>query len=306
MNGTYACIDLGSNMCRMLIGCPSKGKPLGFKIVKSCSILISLGKNSDVIDTKGVGRALKALEKCRNVLSQYSGVKVNCIATAIFRSASNAQEVLKSIYEKVGFLFRISDPGEEIMFSACGCKDIFLQGLSFVMDMGGGSTEIGLFERSKDSIKMLDWISLPYGLFYFGALDANHKPIPTDSYKALLAFLGDKKMLIRSKISMIICRSGIMTLIASYICRKQNIHKSLIHGRIFDAQYIIKSINSILQMSDLEILQQKLVSNTSHLSSTRGTMLFTREILRRLPVQFVILGNGGVKEGMMHLICNPK
>ena len=303
-NQVHACIDLGSNMCRMLIAMPNVARPLGFQVLKTSSTLVSLGKNSNTIDNKGVQRILEALQKCIELLKTYQQPIINCVATAIFRSAKNGPEVLKLIYEKFGLVFCISDPGEEVMFSAIGCRDMLLEGHSFLMDMGGGSTELGLFKKTKNVIEMVDWISLPYGLFYFGTSFNDRKPIPTDAHKALSVFIENKLSIIKSKVSITICRSGIMTIISAYLCKKNNINKDMIHGRIFEISYIIRTINAILEMSDIEIVQEKLISNTAHLVSTRGTLNFTKEVLQQLPVEFVILSNGGVKEGMMSLACS--
>ena len=293
-------------MCRMLVGVRDLEKPLGFRIIKTCSILISLGKNPSIIDSRGVFRIFKALEKCQSMLATYKGVKVQCIATAIFRSASNAAEILSSIYDKFKLSFYVCDPGEEIMFSAYGCRDIMVHQLSFVMDMGGGSTEIGLFQKNQESLSMLKWISLPYGLFYFDGVGATNKSIPPDSYRALQFFLENNPQINNNKASLVICRSGIMTILSSYLCKKNKIPKAMVHGRVFDVHYIIQTLNSILQMTDVQIIESKLLTNTTHITSTRGTMIFTRDVLRKMPVQFVILGNGGVKEGMMSLVCGAK
>ena len=291
-------------MCRILIATPNPHKSLGFQVLKTSSNLVSLGKNSTFIDNKGTQRICEALQKCIDLLKPYRNPSIHCVATAIFRSASNGTEVLNLLYDKFGLIFRISDPGEEVMFSAVGCRDILLEEASFLMDMGGGSTEIGLFNKNRNVIQMLNWISLPYGLFYFGTNFDYKKPIPTDAHKALSMFISNSSSLIKGKISITICRSGIMTIISNYICKRNGIRKEMIHGRIFEINFIIKVITSILDMSDIEIIQQKLISNTSHLVSTRGTLNFTKDILKQLPVQFVVLGNGGVKEGMMCLACS--
>ena len=291
-------------MCRMLIACPNKARPLGFSILKSCSILISLGRNAQTIDRKGIGRVFKALEKCKSIMAQYKDTKVYCVATAIFRSASNAKEILASIHEKFGLAFYICDPGEEIMFSACGCRDIFADRYSFVMDMGGGSTEIGLFEKVGGQITMLKWISLPYGLFYFEAQPANvNRAIPPDSYKALQVFLNENFRPHPDHTSLIICRSGIMSIITAYISQHDHVAKSTIHGQAFRVDSITSAIDDITKMSDNEIMSKRLLSNTSHLGSTRRTIGFTRDIIKQLPIKYIILGNAGVKEGMMNLAC---
>lgn len=299
----HACIDLGSNMCRLLIGQSESDKPLGFNIVRSYAVLISLGKNDAFINQRGVHKTTKAVEQCKALVAEYRCSDMFCIATAIFRSAYNAEKLLKLIESKMEVSFRIIDPGEEIMLSAFGCRDILLNGHSFVMDMGGGSTEVGLFYKQDAQIDMLGWVSLPCGLFFFSGRNLTSKPMPPDSHKVLNAFLHRSKSLISGKSSLVICRSGIMSIISTFLCKKNNISKTSIHGRVFEKRQIIKTINTIMDMSDVQILQQKLVSNSNYLCSIKGMLIFTKELLNRLPVEIVILGNGGVKEGMMYLAC---
>lgn len=293
----FACIDLGSNMCRMIIAIPNSSLPLGFYIKKSFSMLISIGQNPSLIDSKSVGRALKALIKCKGIIDSFSKITYVCIGTAIFRSATNSLEVIRALKEKSGISIKICDPSEEIALSSYGCEDVFVSKYSFLIDMGGGSTEIGLCEKSKTGLRILDWISLPYGLFYFS--EDVVKPIPTDAHKIILQFASRS----HQKIPMIISRSGIMKMISNYICKKIMISQDLIHGKVFEINYVIKAIDQILRMNDLDLLKNGIVSNALHIKSSKASIVFTKMILRTLPIDFVILSHGGVKEGMMNAIC---
>ena len=73
----FACIDLGSNMCRMIIAIPNPSFPLGFYVKKSFSMLISIGQNPSLIDSKSVARALKALIKCKGIIDSFSKNKAH-------------------------------------------------------------------------------------------------------------------------------------------------------------------------------------------------------------------------------------
>jgi hypothetical protein len=56
-------------------------------------------------------------------------------------------------------------------------------------------------------------------------------------------------------------------------------------------------------MNDLDLLKNGIVSNALHIKSSKASIIFTKMILRALPIDFVILSHGGVKEGMMNAIC---
>ena len=69
-------------------------------------------------------------------------------------------------------MFRTIDGGEEMyLLSALGCYDL-LHEPCLVIDMGGGSTEIGFVEQHLTSVKANDWVSLPYGLLSFNTKSA--------------------------------------------------------------------------------------------------------------------------------------
>ena len=293
----YACIDLGSNMCRMIIATPNPSFPLGFRIKRSFSMLISIGQNPNMIDSKSALRALRAIVKCREIIDLYPKITRVCIGTAIFRSAENAHEVINYLKEKSGIKIKVCDPSEEIILSAYGSEDVFVNKYSFLMDMGGGSTEIGLVEKSKSELKLIDWISLPYGLFYFS--EDPIRSIQTDAHKIILKF-GEQNI---PKIPIIISRSGIMNIISNYICKKISISRELIHGKVFEVGYVVRAIDQILRMNDLELIKNGIVSNILHIKSSRGSILFTKTILKTLPIDLVILSHGGVKEGMMNTVC---
>lgn len=293
----FACIDLGSNMCRMIVALPNSSFPLGFYIKKSFSMLISIGENPNVIDAKSIARALKALIRCKEIIDSYSRISYICIGTAIFRSASNSLEAIRVLREKSGIRIKICDPSEEITLSSYGCEDVFVSRYAFLIDMGGGSTEIGLCEKSRGILRTIDWISLPYGLFYFA--EDVVKPIPTDAHKIILRFASQNY----PRIPIIISRSGIMKMISNYICKKISISQDLIHGKVFEIGYVIKAIDQIIRMSDLDLLKNGIVANALHIKSSRASIIFTKMILKTLPIDLVILSHGGVKEGMMNAIC---
>ena len=307
MNGVKqknACIDLGSNMCRLLIGRPDPTKPGGFSIITTYAILVSLGKNETFINQKSINRAISALKKCKSVIDQHPEIRSHCMATAIFRSATNSTEVLHEIYNECKLEFKIVDPGEEIMMSGFGTMDVMPNGFNLVMDMGGGSTEIGLFHKEKGNLELLHWTSIPCGLFFFSVPRKSNQPICIDSHKCFLSFLRTIKARVGgNKIPMIICRSGIMSVITNYMKHNQGFTRHNIHGFSFEKKVIMNLLNNLVDLSNESILKQKLVSTKYHLTTIRGMSRFTLNMLTKFPIGEVILCNGGVKEGMMYLAC---
>ncbi len=293
----YACIDLGSNMCRLLIAKKDTNNENGFVIVESISLLVALGKNPKFINCSAFYRISTALTKCMTILSKFKGIKIDCIATAIFRSANNATEILQTIHRQFGLKFRICFPDEEIMFSGYGSMHLTKEKQVVVMDMGGGSTEIGLF-KTHVGVAIDSYLSLPYGLFYFNT----NNFIPTDAYKILISF-GDQLKHAQNceHICFILARSGMMSTLGLYL--KQNFKLSLnqILNKKIKTDVIAHAIQKINAMTYDEIIKSKLITNFDYIISTKNSLNFFSMILNILPVKYIILSNYGVREGVIRM-----
>lgn len=295
----YACMDLGSNMFRMILGSNDNGT---WKIIRSFSWAIGIGNHDGYINTIAVKRIFAGVEKAKNILSEYDNVKILCVATAAMRSAQNADDIIRILMDKYGIVCRIIDPGIEIMLSGLGCKDVFLDGLSLFIDMGGGSTEIGLFRKTQHTFYVVSWISIPYGLFYCSKIIyKKHYTLPQHVVRMIQHFM---KGVNNKNLPLIICKSGIVSFVSIYLSRKESMPKSNLNGKIMDKHTLYKIVDDILHMPDVDLIKYKITNRIASISSLRGSLIFTKQIISLLPVEFVIIGNGGVKEGMLYTILN--
>ena len=293
---SYACIDLGSNMCRLVVARYDK-KTQRSLIIRSHSHLLSLGKNKDFITNEDLNRTLNALKETKSIARMYTNEQISCIATAVFRSAQNSGEFLRKAKDNLGLHFRIIDPGEEIALTALGCKEHALNEPFFVVDMGGGSTEIGLF-GAKEQLYLLDWISLPCGLFFFHGRHSQ-PPMPIDAHKSLLAFTL-RTQSVAKKIPLIICRSLIMTLISNYMSRHESVNRQAIYGSIFEKNHLIWIMGEILAMDKEGI--RKLTKNIQYVSSIKPVIQFAQHLICTLSVDRIIFSNSSLKEGLVEMV----
>lgn len=294
-------MDLGSNMFRMIVNRYEKG---AWQTIRSFSWVISIGNHNGHIDTRAINRICISLDKAKDILSGYKDVKIFCVATAAMRSASNANDIIKIIMDKYGIVCRVIDPGTEVMLSGTGCRDVFLDGLSLFIDMGGGSTEVGLFRKTLHSLHLVSWISMPYGLFYCSKFSQNSKLdwIPRHAKSMIQNFVNSFNKFTHRNLPLVICRSGIVSFVTAYMARTESMPKSAFHGKIIDRSHFIKILDGMINMNDVDIMRYKMTNRISCISSLRGSLIFTRQIISLLPIDFVVMGNGGVKEGMLLML----
>lgn len=172
----FAAVDLGTNNCRLLIAAPRGGS---FRVIDSYSQIVRLGEGlneSGRISEQAIARAVEALSKIAAKLKARNVRHVRCVATQACRQASNGADFIRSVKQRTGLDFKIIGPDEEARLALIGCHDLIEpeSQFVFVLDIGGGSTEVSLVDSSqvrtgglagllrKPPIKL--WTSLPIGV----------------------------------------------------------------------------------------------------------------------------------------------
>ncbi|MFM9979075.1 MAG: Ppx/GppA phosphatase family protein [Sphingomonadaceae bacterium] len=163
---TYAALDLGTNNCRLLIARPDGD---GFIVVDAFSRIVRLGEGlaaSGRISDAAIERAIAALSICADKLMK-RGVHVSrAVATEACRRAENGPEFVARVYRETGILLDVIPPGEEARLAVAGCHALLEagNGPALIFDIGGGSTELVHVETDGDSLRIGDWLSIPWGV----------------------------------------------------------------------------------------------------------------------------------------------
>lgn len=152
----FGAIDIGTNAARLLIGEVIEDN--GISSVKKISYTrIPLRLGMEVFENGEISKK-KAEEFKKSMLafkliSEVFDVKeMRACATSAMREASNGKEIQRMIKKETAVSIDIIDGDEEanIIFSSFLKIDYDLSGAFIVIDVGGGSTEISIFEKGKN------------------------------------------------------------------------------------------------------------------------------------------------------------
>ncbi len=144
-----AALDLGTNTFNLAI---AKSKA-PFRIVLRKERGVFLGKGGlakQIILPSAIKRAQDVLTKYSAILSEYSLVKVRCVATEAIRNAQNSKEVLKHLEINVPFTVE-TIPGEheaELVYKGVKSTGILDDNNVLIVDIGGGSVEFIIANKS--------------------------------------------------------------------------------------------------------------------------------------------------------------
>lgn len=151
----YAAIDIGSNAIRLLlVNVYDNGKTSSYKKVSLVRVPLRLGK--DVFTTKRISdskaidfeRTMIAFEHLMKVHNVY---KYRACATSAMRDAENGAEIVNGIKERTDINIEIISGEEEAkIIRSTHIEERLEQNHDFLyVDVGGGSTEISLYQEGK-------------------------------------------------------------------------------------------------------------------------------------------------------------
>lgn len=152
----YGAIDIGSNAIRLLVSTviEQKGKPTQFKKTSLVRVPIRLGEDvflDGSISLRNASRLIDAMNAFRLLMNTHNITRYKACATSAMREASNSGEVVEIIEEKTGIKINIIDgEAEAAIIASTDLKSLIQNDRVFLyVDVGGGSTELSVFENGK-------------------------------------------------------------------------------------------------------------------------------------------------------------
>jgi exopolyphosphatase/guanosine-5'-triphosphate,3'-diphosphate pyrophosphatase len=168
----YAIVDLGSNTIRMSIYDKNNDGLRRILSEKEIIGIVAYIENSKLNDD-GIDKIISTLRNFSETAAVIDSDEFCCFATASLRNISNTAEVLDKVYKAICIKIKVITGEEEAKLDFYGAYAScdFKRGL--MVDMGGGSTELILFEGTK----VLQAESLPFGsLFLYKKFVKNIMP----------------------------------------------------------------------------------------------------------------------------------
>jgi len=146
-----AVIDLGTNTFNLLIAeTNSEG---GFVTIFNEKLPVRLGEggiNSGTIVDAAYMRGLEAMDTYAEAIRQWRVDKKMAFATSAMRNAANGEQFVQDVFHRCGIKINIISGDEEAQYIYEGVRQAleFHEENSLIMDIGGGSTEFIIANKS--------------------------------------------------------------------------------------------------------------------------------------------------------------
>jgi len=178
----FGAIDIGTNAARLLIGeVIEEGKRHFVKKISYTRIPLRLGlevfENGEISDHKAIEFS-KSMHAFRLISEVFEVKELRACATSAMREAANGKALQKKIKKETGVNIEIIEGAEEakLILSNFFLLEFDEKDPFYVIDVGGGSTEISIFKKGekvasrsfrlgtirmlKDKVKSSEWKNL--------------------------------------------------------------------------------------------------------------------------------------------------
>lgn len=151
----FGAIDIGTNAARLMVGeLTVEGNHSFVKKISYTRIPLRLGE--DVFDKgkitpKKLDNFVKTIEAFKLISEIFKVRHLRACATSAMREASNREHVIETIKDKTGVEIEVISGDEEarLIFGTFFLLDFDKSKPFLVIDVGGGSTEISVFEHGE-------------------------------------------------------------------------------------------------------------------------------------------------------------
>lgn len=326
----YGAIDLGTNACRLLIGqsrlnavnntLPQRAY-FTFERLETFSRIVRLGEifqQQNILSADAMKRALTALEMCQQRMKNYHIIDMRCVATAACRQAINATEFVTMVHQKLGLNLEIISAREEAMLAVTGCIDVmdFNCSHALIFDIGGGSTEIIWIKLRPESLffKMIDWISLPYGIMtsrhtathrlkkriaYYVRKFARRNQIPHAESNSMTVNSAQHDHRIQ-----LIGASGTVTTLSAIAQNLSSYHPLRVHNTQLTHQDIKNVTRKLWNMTPAERASHPCIGPTRKDFMMKGVAIF-EALYSVFPFPEVLVADRGVRDGLLASLTHP-
>lgn len=138
-------IDIGSNTIR-LSTYEYDGERVRKLFHKKSTAGLAGYIKDDYMELDGIDRCCQVLEDFKETIELLPIDVIEAFATASLRNIRNSSKAVQEIRDRTGYNIQLLSGAEEAEYGYCGISSMYETGHGMALDIGGGSTEITLFE----------------------------------------------------------------------------------------------------------------------------------------------------------------
>jgi exopolyphosphatase/guanosine-5'-triphosphate,3'-diphosphate pyrophosphatase len=300
-----AAIDIGTNTVLLLIGEVEGGT---IKVLHEEQRIPRLGKGVDEgrnLHPESIQRVLTALKEYKKIIeSDFPEVEdVIVTATSAVRDAENRDEFMELVKELTGFEIRLLSGDEEAQWTFAGATSVVQlqeKESAFVLDIGGGSTELALgFKGSVDDFRSYDM-----GCVRFKERFLHHDPPYQEEIfecKEEIKYLLGKKKIKPPRRVKAIGVAGTATSLAAIDLQIEEYNAERLNGHIINRNKLTKSLDIFRHHTYEQLLELNPTVLKGREDIFLTGLLILEGFLNFYKIDEIHVSTGGIRHGAILL-----
>ncbi len=300
-----AVIDLGTHNCRMSVADIGK---TDFTRRRVYSKIVRLGEgasNHGRLSEGAMQRTLTVLKRMADIIHEEKVEKVFPLATESARMVENSKEFFQKVKAQTSLDFKIISPQEEARLSVLASAPLMGHlKEALIFDIGGGSTEVILVERTSTNLTVVDWISMPFGVVRgrdrFGASmkGPEVEQLATEIEVALKPFFKRNRAFQKTPYA-VIGSSGTVTTLAACALELFKYNPQLVDGCHLDVEKIFNFAHMAVKMP---LFSRKLnpVIGPGRAEYLPSGCAILEGLFRHISSEQLIAADRGLREGIFY------
>ncbi|MFP4456330.1 MAG: exopolyphosphatase [Clostridia bacterium] len=301
-----AIIDIGSNSVRLVLLIISDKN--SFRIIDdqkvSARLADGLAKNG-YIKKERFDLGLKTVKVFKNLIDIHEIKDVLCIGTAALRRASNGAEFVKKVFDLYKIKIDVISGEMETFYDYCAVINSFDLEEGLLVDIGGGSIELGLFENRE----LIHSTSIDYGAIDITQKFNLDKAVNSKDKKDFIKFyreiFSDLPWLDKAKGLPVIGVGGSIRNIGKIDRKQIDYPLDLAHNYTILTQRVDKICKDLQSKS---VKERKKVPGLSKKRADIivGATSFINVLMKKLNSPYLAISGFGVREGLIYNYLLPK
>jgi len=301
MNKQIAVIDLGTNTCNLLI---AEYRYKSYQILFQGKEVVKLGKggiDKNRLTQYGLERAILAIRKHQERISQFNVSDVVIIATSAIREATNKEWFQQQIKANTELDLQIISGEKEAQLIFDGVKLAFgeIDNHSLILDIGGGSNEFILTQNNESIWKQ----SFPLGMARIIEQIPPSNPITPEEIRQINDWFNSRleplwTRLQNVQIPLLIGCSGAFDTLADLIDQTDPGTKTRIKQEIKTDDFI-RIYEMLIQSTTAERIGLKGMESI-RVEMIVPSVLFIKLVIERLKIRSIYQTDYALREGILY------
>ncbi|WP_342435697.1 Ppx/GppA phosphatase family protein [Paenibacillus sp. FSL L8-0436] len=299
-------IDIGSNSIRLVIYDTTRQG--GYKIIKECKYSARLSEKitkEGRLERKDMDTIIPVLRQFKEICSAFEVDRIRAGATAAIRNAANSSEIITYLSEASLIPIEVISGYQEAYFGFLGVINAFDVQDGFVIDIGGGSTEVTLFRGRRYQHS----ISFPFGAVNTNLMFSHQGNWNSEQVKKLQAYvtgrLVEHEWLGTSAGLPLYGLGGTLRSLGKLDQKMREYSLPNSHGYVLSSETIDRFMEIL---PDTPYEKRK---DMEGLSKSRADIIVSGLVIFHTVYNYIrasqaLISGEGLREGMLHDLLNPE